>query len=159
MVKPLQALLEEADRILGQTKTAAPAVADEVSSLADTLSFATQLEEQIVGGAHAEPTNIEFEKVAKVINKLAAQIELDVILKAEQFRTAAVAQGYTEEQVEEALSKVAAAKVKKNLSTLAAIGALPPGMVDENSLEKQPVKAAGGEKKRLPVTHGLGGAR
>lgn len=159
MVKPLKDLIAEADRFLGQTKTAAPAASDEVSLMADTLSFATQLEERIVGQVQTEPTNAEFEKVAKAINKLAARAELEVMAQTDQFRSAALNQGYTEEQVSEALSKIAAKKVKQNLSTLAALGSLPVGMVDENSLEKQPVKAAGEEKRRLPLTRSLGGAR
>ena len=90
---------------------------------------------------------------------LAAQIELDVMIQSEQFEKAAIEQGYSKEQVTEALSKIAAKKVHKHLSTLATIGGLAPGKEDLNSLKPVQEKAVGEEKRRLPATHSLGGAR
>jgi hypothetical protein len=127
MVKPLKDLLDEADRILGQTKTAGQSVTDEVSSLADTLAFASELEDQFVAVETPVETapDTDFEKVAKVINKVAATVELEVMAKTAQFREAAETQGYTEEQVTEALSKIAAKKIRKNLTEIAALGMIP----------------------------------
>ena len=157
MVKPLKDLIAEADKFLGQTKTAAPVISDEVSSLADTLAFATALEDQFVQ-PEQESYDQDFEKVAKALNKAAAEIEWDVLSKAEQFEKTALARGYSETQVEEALSKIAAAKIKKNLPELVAMG-YGPSHADQNSLENKKVKNVGEEKRTLPATQGLGGAR
>jgi hypothetical protein len=159
MLKPLKDLLEEADKFLGQTKVAAPAVSDEVSSLANTLAFATAIDGQF---SQPEETtadfNSDFEKVAVAINKIAAEIEWDVMSKAERFEEAALARGYTESQVNEVLSKVAAGKIHKHLATLAAIGQLPLPQDDQNSLETKKEKAVGEEKRTLPLTRSLKGA-
>lgn len=120
MVKPLKDLIAEADKFLGQTKTAAPVLSDEVSSLADTLAFATDIEEQFIQSENSGYSS-EFEKTAKAINKIAAQVELEILTKTEQFEKAAKVKGYDEKQIGEALSKIAAAKVQKRLSELAEI--------------------------------------
>jgi len=159
MAKPLKDLMAEADKFLGQTKTASAPLSDEVSSLADTLSFASQIEQQFAGSSVTVLANSEFEKVAKAINKVAARIELDVMFQSSQFEKAAMGQGYSREQVNEALSKIAAQKVHKHLSTLATIGGLAPGKEDLNSLKPVHEKAIGEEKRRMPATHSLGGAR
>lgn len=159
MVKPLRDLIAEADRILGQTKTAASVVSDEVSSLADTLAFATAIEEQFaLPGTNQAMHDPEFEKVAKAINKIAAKIEWEVLKKADQFEEAALANGYTEAQVEEALSKIAAAKIKSHLSTMVAMGQNPNVTMDANSLHTKKVKAVGEEKRSLPISRSFKGA-
>lgn len=159
MLKPLSELMDQASVFMGQTKTAAPAYSDEVSSLADTLAFAKEIEQNFGEPAERPVADADFEKVAKEINIMAAQAELEVWGQAEQFREEALAKGYTNDQVSEALSKIAAQKIKKNLPELAALGFLTPGGENVNSLEKTHVKATPEEKKRLPVTHSLGGAR
>lgn len=160
MVKPLKDLIAQADRYLGQTKTAAPArVSDEVSSLADTLAFAAQIEEGIAP-RQEQPKFSEQDLQAIQMNKIAAKIELDAIARAAHFESAALSSGYTEEQVQEALSKVAAKKLHKHLGTLAAISGLQVGEKDKNSLQPdQRKKAVGGEKASVPLTRSLGGAR
>ena len=155
MKKPLKDLIAEADRYLGQTKVAANATTDEVSSLADTLAFATQLEESLLSST----VNTEFEKVAKALNKISAAAEIEVILNTKQFSEAAIKSGYTEEQISEALDKVAAQKIHKNLGTLVAMGALAPSKEDLNSLHHlKKVVAVGEDKRVLPVVRALRGA-
>lgn len=158
-VKPLKDLMAEADRILGQTKIASPLnISDEVSSLADTLSFATAIEEKFTPQdsltAEFDP---EFEKVAKAVNKASALAEWEVLSNTDRFEEAAMAQGYTEEQIGEALSKIAAAKVKKNLDALVALSVKPMQGENKNSLETKKVKSTGSDKHSLPLTHSLKG--
>lgn len=155
-MKPLKDLFVEADKYLGQTKIAAH-VSDEVSSLADTLAFATQLEAQF---EVPTATNEDLEKVAKTLNKIAASAEIEVMLQTEQFQTAARTYGYTEEQINEALDKVAAAKIHKNLGVLTAMGVLAPSKKDLNSLEHlKKVVSVGDGKRVLPLTRALRGAQ
>lgn len=157
MLKPLKDLIAEADRYLGQTKVAASAVSDEVSSLADTLTFATQIEEQFAMDQTA--SSEEFEKVAKALNKIAAAAEIEVMTQSAQFEKTALEHGYTSDQINEALTKVAAQKIHKNLANLTAIGMLSPSKEDLNSLTpKKKVKAIGEEKRVVPLTKALRGA-
>lgn len=162
MMKPLKELLQQADSYLGTTKVASPVVvSDEVSSLANTLAFAERLEQQFTADTDYASVSAdeELEKVAKQINKIAAQAEIEVLATSEAFREKALGEGYTEDQIDEALSKIAAQRIKKNLGALTAIGVLPVGFSDVNSLNsKQPVKAVGEEKRRLPLTHSARGA-
>jgi len=158
MVKPLKDLIAEADRILGQTKEASVSVTDEVSSLANTLSFATAIEDQFIQQKEASAEyNPEFEKAAKLINKVAAEIEWDILKKTEQFEKAASAKGYTGAQVEEALSKIAAAKIKKNLATLVSLGGVPEA-ADTNSLVTKKVKNHAEEKRTSAFAKSFKGA-
>ena len=148
MMKPLKELLQQADKFLGQTKTASAVVSDEVSSLANSLQDAS--------GVQAEN---EFEKTAKAMNKIAAQAELEVMVQCDQFEKAALADGYTKEQINEVLQKVAAKKLHKNLGLLAAVGGLAPGEADLNNMKTVKVKEIGEEKRRFPATQSLGGAK
>jgi hypothetical protein len=160
MVKPLKELIAQADRYLGETKLASAArVPDEVSSLADTLAFASQIEEGL-NIAETQGGLSDLEARAVEMNKIAAQIELDVYAQVAQFGIDALASGYTEEQVEEALSKIAAKKLHKHLGTLSAMSGLGLGGEDKNSLKpSHSSKAVGGEKISVPLTKSLGGAR
>jgi len=156
MLKPLKDLIAEADKYLGVTKVAAPSASDEVSSLADTLAFATQIEEQFQ--TPEVQTSVEFEKVAKALNKIAASAELDAMVKSEQFENAALEHGYTNDQIKEALEKVAAKKLHKNLSNLTALGILSPGKNDLNARNSKKSEAVGEEKRVVPFTHAFRGA-
>ena len=154
MVKPLKDLLQQADRFLGNTKVASAGASDEVSSLANTLQFATEIEKSLnLDG------NNEADDAARAMNKIAAQAELEVLIQCDQFEKAALADGYTKEQVDEALQKIAAKKMHKNLGLLASVGGLAPGEKDLNSQHPVKVKEIGEEKRRLPAAHSLGGSR
>ena len=157
MAKPLKDLMLQADKYIGISKQAS-IISDEVSSLADTLKFASEIEQQFLPTSD-HGRNSEFEKVAKAIDKIAAQAELEVMIQSEQFEKAALSEGYTKEQVSEALSKVAAKKVHKHLGTLVSIGGLAPGIEDLNNLPKTKKEEVGEEKRRFAATHSLGGAR
>lgn len=157
-VKPLNDLLQQADKILGVTKVASASKSDEVSSLADTLAFATGIESQY-GLNGKDLGQQQFEKVAKAMNKIAAQEEIQTLMSIEAFTKTASDQGYTEEQIREALEKEAAKKVKKNLSTLIALSEMAPSGPDKNTLKKTFVHAVGNELERVPNTQGLGGLK
>ena len=158
MAKPLKDLLAQADKFMDLHKQASAAPSDEVSSLANTLQFASGLEEQFLPVTN-DSVDADFEKVARVINMVAAKAELEVMIQSEQFEKAALAEGYTSEQVVEALQKVAAKKVHKHLATLAAIGGLAPGKEDLNDLKTVKKPEVGEEKRRFAATQSLGGAR
>ena len=85
------------------------------------LKFGQVHECQLFQTINIHGDNSEFEKTAKAINKIAAQVELEILTKTEQFEKAAKVKGYDEKQIGEALSKIAAAKVQKRLSELAEI--------------------------------------
>lgn len=157
-VRPLNDLMKQADKILGNTKTASAVKSDGVSSLADTLAFATGIENQYgLNGMSAEQR--DFEKVAKAMNKVAAQAEIEALKSIEQFTKAASEQGYTPEQISEVLDKEAAKKIKKNLAVLVAMSDSAPAGVDKNTLNKIFVPELGGEKLRTPDTQGFGGIK
>jgi biopolymer transport protein ExbB/TolQ len=158
MAKPLKELLAQADQFMGNYKQASASISDEVSSLADTLQFAASIEQKF-SPASNEPEETEFEKVAKSINIAAAKAELETMIQSNRFEKAALAEGFSKEQIDEALQKVAAKKVHQNLGLLATIGGLAPGKEDLNSLDTKKQKEVGEEKRRFPATHSLGGAR
>jgi biopolymer transport protein ExbB/TolQ len=158
MVKPLKELLLQADEFLGMPKQASAVMPDEVSSLADTLKFASSIENGFVP-AESEDINIDIEKTAKTLNKIAAQAELEVMIQCNAFEKAALADGYSREQINEALQKIAAKKVHKNLGVLVSIGGLSPSKEDLNSLDTVKKREIGEEVRRHPATKSFGGAR
>ena len=137
MVKPLRELLKEADefsRVIGLSKTASPAPEvkpDEVLKLAQGLIDADGVDQ----------SGESFEKMAMALNRAEALLQIQTLQKLAQFRTKALEAGYTEDQVKEAVDKIAAKKVHENLATFVAVeGASMPGE-DKNSLKKKKVPA------------------
>lgn len=155
-VKPLKDLLKEADVLsqsLGLNKTASSqaAPADDISKLAQELMQAE--------GINNEGSS--FEKTAMALNRAEALLQIQTFQKIAAFRAQAKKAGYSEEQIEEAVEKVAAKKLKDNLAVLTAVeGVVDPGK-DKNSLEKKKVPAhdVGQASKTKDLTSSLGYGR
>lgn len=154
--KPLPELLKQIDSVLGIEKKASAVVSDEVFALADVLSSAESIQ-----GSTNSPEFADFEKVAIALNRVVAANQIREMQKLSSFTKKAKAEGYSEEQVEEAIQKVASTHLKKNIGLLSAIGAAGLHTEDKNTLEKRPVKAgsSGEASRRLPLTRSAGGSR
>lgn len=150
MVRSLKDLIQEADQFLatdqGHSKEASPVsgFSSEISSLAESCISASEI---IESGAFNNPlsktASSEYEKLAMAVNRVHAKAQADDLARSAQFSEHARENGYTEYQIEEALSKVAAKKVKHVLPILAAIdGYAAPG-AGVNSLEKVKLPAKG----------------
>ncbi len=154
--KPLPELLKQIDSVLGIEKKASSVVSDEVFALADVLSSASQIEKSAGSSEFAD-----FEKVAIALNRVVAANQINEMNKLSSFVKRAKAEGFSDEQVEEAVQKVAASHFKKNIGLLGAIGGAGLCTDDVNTLKKRPVKAgsSGEASRRLPLTRSAGGSR
>ncbi len=136
-VRPLKDLLKEAeefDQSPGLNKKAssqAGAASDSVSSLAESL----------IGAESISLYDEGFEKTAKALNRAEALLQIQTLQKLAAFREKALKSGYTEEQVEEAMGKVAAQKIKRHLTVLMATDSIGDLGKDVNQLEKNKVPA------------------
>lgn len=135
-VKPLKDLLKEADEFsqtLGLNKTAssnADTATDEVTNFAQTLISAEAVSVKDEG----------FEKTALAMNRAEALLQIQTLQKIAEFRQRAAKDGYSEEQINEAIDKIAAKKVKENLKILTAVdGVAYQG--NDTSLEKKKILA------------------
>lgn len=108
--------LESADRS-SLSKEASASKDDKLIKLAEELLSAE-------GGVEVAPNKVEFDmdKVAEALNIIDAAADIDSIIKAEAFEKRAKEEGYSDEQIADALNKVAAARVKKNLPIMIALG-------------------------------------
>lgn len=133
-VKPLKDLLKEADQFsssLNKTASAAPAGPDEIAAFAQSLMDVESVK-QGDGG---------FEKVALAMNRAEALLQIETLQKIAEFEAQANKAGFTKEQIDEAVEKIAAKKMRDNLATLIAVdGGIIPGR-DKNSLVKKKVPA------------------
>jgi len=151
-VKPLKDLLKEADefsRTLGESKTASPkvAVSDEVAEFAQALLNADSISVRDEG----------FEKTALALNRAEALLQIQTLQKIAQFRKQAAAAGFSPEQIEEAINKIAAKKVHENLRILTAVDGIAYQGKD-TSLEKKKILAQqmGQAKDDKDLTKSLG---
>jgi hypothetical protein len=150
-VRPLKDLLKDADKFsstLNKSASAAPAGPDELFSFAEALMDASS-----IGGVDKG-----FEKMALAVNRAEAILQIETFQKIAQFEEHARKAGFSEAQISEAVEKIAAKKVRDNLSVLMAVdGGIIPG-ADKNSLVKKKVPA--GEVGQAPndknLTQSLG---
>lgn len=130
MVKPLSELLAQADALtkVGASAVAGtPSVDSQVDAVVQALEGATQL-----------PAG-DYEKVAEAFNRQYVASEIELYQRFQQFEKRALAEGYSPEQVEEALSKVAAKKTIENLPLLVSMGLVKvPKDFEKNRLPAQP---------------------
>lgn len=141
-VKPLKELLKEADQFstsLNKTASAAPAGPDEIALFAQTLMDA----ESVAAGDNG------FEKVALAMNRAEATLQIETFQKLSAFEEHAIKAGFSKEQVDEAVEKIAAKKMRESLATLIATDSgIIPG-ADKNTLVKKKVPA--GEIGQAPL--------
>ena len=137
--KPLKQLLDQADALIKSAQpTSAIKVAstqvDEVSALASLLAGA---DTSVTLNSDTTVCTDEMDKIAESINRLQAAAELEEILKLAVFEKKASDEGFTQDQIIEAISKIGAAKLKKNLPFLTTAGLFVGAEEDLNEL---PVK-------------------
>jgi hypothetical protein len=134
-VRPLKDLLRDADKFstsLNKSASAEPAGPDDIFSFAESLMGASS-----VGGVDKG-----FEKMALAVNRAEAVLQIETFQKIAQFEEHARKAGFSEEQISEAVEKIAAKKVRDNLAVLMAVeGGIIPG-ADKNSLVKKKVPAS-----------------
>jgi len=162
-VKPLKTLLEQADefcRSSSMSKTAS-AEKSEASVLADILAGA---DANITIDYDSEAVKqAEIDKIAESLNRVQTASEIDVVLKLAEFEKKAEAEGFTSEQISEAMSKIAAEKIAKNVPLLVAMGFVPVSGAgeDKNKLPTRPVKESKDKSQakmlgRLSLTKSVG---
>lgn len=152
-VKPLKDLLKEAeafDQTPGPTKTASSqaAATDQVSVFAESLIDAESVSFRDEG----------FEKTAKALNRAEALLQIQTLQKLAAFREKALKAGYTEEQVNETVEKIAAKKMKRHLTVLMATDSIGDPGLDVNVLGKNkvPAKEVGQAPKDKDLASTLG---
>jgi hypothetical protein len=153
-VKPLAKLLKEADefdRKSSQTKLAS-------SQAAAVKSDIEKLALELVGAAGVDQWDKGFEKTAMALNRAEALLQIRTLQKIAAFRTKALSEGFTEVQVEEAVEKIAAKKLKENLKVLTAVDGIADPSPDKNSLVKKkvPARELGQPSADLTTTMGYG---
>lgn len=151
-VKSLQQLLDEADRFLGAEATAnAPQVKTAESLLAEELENASAITGLPSG-------DVGFEEDLIRLNKELAKIELESLCKVAGFIDSATSKGFSTEEIDEALEKVAAGETHKNLRELVALSMSTLQGEDVNSKRPTKKRHLGEEARRRPVTDSAGGA-
>lgn len=135
-VRPLSELLAEADSLI---KTASPRLPiGEALELSSVLLSATDSIEVI------PDADTSLEKVAEALNRLHVASLLDEFQKVDNFEKKAAENGFSPEQIGEALSKVAAEKTLRNLPFLMGLAPLPGD--DKNKL---PIKSSAKPRSSL----------
>jgi hypothetical protein len=121
--RPLKELLASADEMIKKSSPSAHTPsplnkqASEVDEMVSILSSATNTVD-----ANSITEDVLLEKVAESMNRAHAAHELDILHRFELFEKKASESGFTAEQIEEAFSKIAAAKLKKSLPLLMGMG-------------------------------------
>ncbi len=120
MAKSLKALLEEADSLLigesssSVSKTAA--VEDEVSALVALLSEGADT--YTLQKTASDSSDSVSDSYIEGLNRAQFALELAYTIKTAEFRSRAEKEGYAEEEIEEAINKIACANLHKNLPIL-----------------------------------------
>ena len=112
----------------------------------------------MMGASGVSQWDVGLEKTALALNRAEALLQIQTLQKLAAFRTKALKSGFTEAQVEEAVEKIAARKLKENLRVLTAVEGLVDPAKDKNSLVKKKVPAheLGQPVKDLTTTMGYG---
>lgn len=123
-LRPLKELLASADEMI-KVSSVSPQPLDKLASEVDEMvnllnSASGSIEARTVEALAAEEALIE--KVAESMNRAHAAQELEIMHRFTQFEKRATESGFTSDQIEEAFSKIAAAKLKKNLPVLMGLG-------------------------------------
>lgn len=123
--KPLKQLLAQADELIksasvhtGALRKEASAHDSEVLALADLLTGAST--DAISEFSERDQESID--KVAESLNRVQAAQEIEELLKLAQFKERAHGEGYSDDQIQEAFSKIAASKLAQSLPTLVSLG-------------------------------------
>lgn len=113
----LASLLKTADELIGGGVTPA-AEQSSVSKLAAALEAVTEPVEL----APNQPEQVDMDKLAEAVNILDTAAEIEVLKRMELFEEKAKGEGYSNDEIGEAIQKVAAARMKSTLPVLVALG-------------------------------------
>jgi tellurite resistance protein len=121
-VKPLSQLLAEADRFikpdrLAKTASQAAPLHDEVTELADQLMTA-----EAVAAPAASEIDPGVEKLAMAMNRAEAALQVATLKKIAQFEQRALAEGFTQNQIDEVVENIAAKHLAETLPSIASNG-------------------------------------
>lgn len=116
-VKSLRSLLDQADTFI--KKASGPATEPAETSVSALVSILTGADTEVTLTPE-EP--LSFEKSAEALNRLLASAEIEEFKKLAGFQKRAAAEGYTGEQIDEALMKLESEKIAKSLPLLATMG-------------------------------------
>ena len=121
-VPSLASLIKTADELIagGSNKQEIPARDLFVEKMASALEETTESVQ--IEPTKSQPSLTDIEKFAEAVNVLDAAAEIESIKKLEAFREKAVSEGHPEEQIGEAIHKIAAANLKKSMPLLVALG-------------------------------------
>jgi hypothetical protein len=147
--RSLSDLLKQADELLGKSSSEVEKTASPVDQVAALLEGASE-EVSLEGAA----PSTDFEKVALSLNRLHTANCLDTISKVASFEEKARAEGFDENQIQEALAKTAAKQMLDHLPLLVAMTDLPMQGKDKNKLKATPSEDK--KQKRLPITENMG---
>lgn len=125
-VASLASLLKTADELIaGGSEKIAAKQESSIEKIAEALEAVS---EPVEVRAPSQPETVDMDKLAEAINVLDTAAEIEMFKRMETFEEKAKSEGYTEEQIGEAMSKVAAARLKKSLPVMVALGfGLPKG--------------------------------
>jgi hypothetical protein len=129
MIRSLKDLLIEADKFMapseGVTKEASfrDGLSSEITSLVESCLSASEVISEGAVKTASSTVDYEYEKLAMAVNRIHAYAQAAELAKSDQFAAQALSEGYSEYQVEEALSKIAAKSLKNILPILT--GSLP----------------------------------
>jgi hypothetical protein len=162
-VKPIKALLEAADALIGHSADAREKVASEshsdIDQLADRLLGATDAVDVSNKPAQPEGSFTEVEKTAMALNRIQCASYLDAMSKVAAFEKKAKSEGYTQEQIDEALSKTAAKSKLLSLPQFTAVTEMAKKAPSDLNMPKKVPQDKNVLSKRLgriPLTKSLG---
>lgn len=136
--KSLKQLLDRADAFIAHGSSGS-GLAKEAASNQDDVSALVELllsADTISSEPQTTQSQEEFEKTALSLNRLQAASEIADLVKVAHFCKLASQEGFAEEQIQEAVMKIAASRLLKNLPALTSMGVIS-NLEDKNAL---PVK-------------------
>lgn len=118
----------------------------------------TDFAQSLISAESVSAQDPDFEKTAMELNRAEALLQIKTLQKLAAFRTKALKDGHSEEQVNEAIEKISAKKTRDNLVTLLATETLADPGKDKNSLVKKKIPAheIGQSPATLDTTKSLG---
>jgi len=110
---------------------------DDIAGVAQALISAGAIESVTASEVVKTASEAGFEKLALALNRSLAAVEIESMEKIAKFCANAQSNGYSDQQIAEALQKLSAATVKKHLGTLVAVDAATAAGKDKNVLDKK----------------------
>lgn len=138
-VKSLKQLLDAADSLIKESSAPASLskeASDEVSDVVNTILHSDTL--------LTEPTDSDLDRIVEAYNRSQAQSEIQEIEKLARFCELAEQNGYVDEQIQEAVVKIASSRMVKTVPALASLGFMSFG----EDVNKLPVQSKTKEREQ-----------